>query len=382
MKSANPTTGKSPTNVPAVDLVAAYTSHAMAIKKSLEKVLQAGVYILGDNVREFEQEFASYSGVRYGVGVASGTDALTLSMMALGISRGDEVITVANTASPTAMAILNSGARPVLVDPSSTSFVMEASKLKRALSKRTRAIIPVHLYGNPCDMKALIDFSSEHDLLVVEDCAQSHGASLMGRSLGSFGIAGCYSFYPTKNLGAFGDGGMIVTDSEALAERLRSLRMYGMRGVYSSLERGLCSRLDEVQAAILRTKLRYLPNENERRKKNAAVYRDLLEEVAGIGLQEETRRGKHVYHQFVVTVDNRDQIRSGLTAEGIGTGVHYPVAICDQPAFKRYASARVSYQISRRLARTVLSIPVHPFLTHDAILYVAARLAHAVEKAG
>src|SRR2546426_1683186 len=345
MSGSSHTTGKVDKELPLIDLASAYRRHAKAINESLMKVLVSGKFVLGENVQRFESEFASYSGVRYGVGVASGTDALTLSLMALGIKKGDEVITVANTASPTAMAILNSGAKPVFVDPSPNSLVMEASQTGRALSQRTKAIIPVHLYGNPCNMQALMEFSAKHDLHVIEDCAQSHGATFNRRPVGSFGEAGCYSFYPTKNLGGFGDGGMVVTNSATMAERLKSLRMYGMRGIYSSLERGLCSRLDEIQAAVLRTKLKYLSAENDRRRENARLYRKLLGSVRDLGIQEETRGGRHVYHQFVVTVRDRDRIQSKLAESGIGTGVHYPVAISDQPAFSKYASKRDSYSI-------------------------------------
>jgi dTDP-4-amino-4,6-dideoxygalactose transaminase len=227
-------------------------------------------------------------------------------------------------------------------------------------------------------MEGIMEFAAKHHLFVVEDCAQSHGAVFNGRPVGTYGDLGCYSFYPTKNLGGFGDGGMVVTKSRALAERIRSLRMYGMRGVYSSTERGLCSRLDEIQAAILRVKLRYLSAENKRRRRNASQYRRLIEGVSGLRFQAETLGGKHVYHQFVVAVDNRDKVRDRLSKQGIGTGVHYPVALCDQPAFKKYSSAHDSYPISRRLAKTVMSLPIHPYLKHDAIDYVSTRLVRAL----
>ncbi len=362
-----------------VDFRKAYAARARVIRKSLEKVLESGVYVLGENVEKFEKEFASFSGGRYGVGVASGTDALTLSMMALGIKQGDQVVTVANTASPTVMAIVNSGARPVIVEPSPSSFLMDTSHLGNVLSPRTKAIVPVHLYGNPCDMENLVEFSTEHDLLIVEDCAQAHGATFRGRPVGSYGTVGCYSFYPTKNLGGFGDGGMIVTKSYELAQRLRALRMYGMSGEYSSLERGLCSRLDEIQAATLRSRLRYLSGDNERRRENARRYKDLLAEVPGVGIQEETAGGVHVYHQFVVTIKNREKIRKELAKCGIGTGVHYPVAICDQPAFRKYSSPHQSYPISRALAKMVLSLPVHPFLERRAIPFVVSAIARAID---
>ncbi len=380
MSDSRRTTRKAHKAVPLVDLTAAYQLHAETLRRSLDKVLQSGTYVLGENVLRFEEEFALYSGVDYGVGVGSGTDALTLSLMALDIKRGDEVITVANTASPTAMAILNSGGRPVFVDPSPDSFLMETASLKKGISKRTKAIIPVHLYGNPCEMETIMEYASEHDLFVIEDCAQSHGAVFKGRSVGCYGDVGCYSFYPTKNLGGFGDGGMVVTKSQALAERIRSLRMYGMRGVYSSRERGLCSRLDEIQAAILRVKLRHLSAENSRRRKNASRYRRLMAGVSGLRFQAETPGGKHVYHQCVIVVGNRDRVREKLSKAGIGTGVHYPVALCDQPAFRKYSSAS-SYPISRRLSETVVSLPVHPYLNHDAIDYVCSRLIPAVVEA-
>jgi len=368
MKPRRSTTG-SGRIIRITNLLADFQEHSNEIHDAISRVLASGTYILGENVEAFEREFSSYCGTRYGVGVASGTDALTLSLMAVGVGHGDEVMTVANTASPTAMAILNAGATPRLIDPSPDTFVMDISNIENEMTSRTRAIVPVHLYGNPCNMRRIMGFAKKNDISVVEDCCQAHGACFDDKRVGSFGDTGCFSFYPTKNLGGYGDGGIIVTHTKDLADKIRALRFYGMEDRYSSQTRGLCSRLDELHAAILRVKLKDLDAKNERRRENAALYKERLRECARLRFQEEYPKGMNVYHQLVVRVSQRETLRRRLLEKGIETAVHYPVALCDQPAYRRYSHNK-QFAVSRNLAKSVLSLPVHPYLDPDSLQLV------------
>jgi len=377
MRPRRSTTGSGRT-IRISNLLADFQEHSDGIHDAISRVLASGTYILGENVEAFEREFSSYCGTRYGIGVASGTDALTLSLMALGVGNGDEVITVANTASPTAMAILNAGATPRLVDPSPDTFVMDISNIENGMTSRTRAVIPVHLYGNPCNMRKIMGFAKENGIFVVEDCCQAHGACFDDERVGSFGDTGCFSFYPTKNLGGYGDGGMIVTHSKDLAYKIRALRFYGMEDRHSSQTRGLCSRLDELHAAILRVKLKDLDAKNERRRENAAYYKERLRECARLRFQEEYAKGMNVYHQLVVGVSQREILRRRLLEKGIETAVHYPVALCDQPAYRRY-SYNKPFAVSRYLAKSVLSLPVHPYLDPDSLQLVCDVIQRCVK---
>jgi len=358
-------------DIPFLDLKAQYQALKPELDAAVTAVLAGGWYILGEQVRAFEREFAAYCGVAHGVGVGSGTAALHLALWACSIGPGDEVVTVSHTAVATVAAIRLAGARPVLVDIEPKTYTLDPQRLEEAITDRTRAIIPVHLYGQPADMAPILEVARRRGLRVIEDCAQAHGAMYRGRRVGSFGDLACFSFYPTKNLGAAGDGGMVVTDDEELAERVRLLRQYGWRERYVSEMAGLNSRLDELQAAILRVKLRYLDKWNERRRTLAARYDALL---AGSGVVTPAVRDgcQHVYHLYVVRSRQRDRLRAYLKAQGIGTIVHYPLAVHQQPACGDVAIGPGGLAETERVAAEVLSLPLYPEMPDEHVERVAA----------
>jgi dTDP-4-amino-4,6-dideoxygalactose transaminase len=362
--------------VPQTDPKAAYLAQRAAIDAAIARVLAAGRYILGPEVAAFEQEFAAYVGVRHAIGVASGTDALVLSLRALGVAAEDYVATVPHTAVATVAAIELAGARPLLVDIDPATYTMDAAALARALAAppgRIAAVIPVHLYGQPAD-PGILALARRHGARVIEDCAQCHGALIDGRRAGSIGDVGAFSFYPTKNLGALGDGGIIVTDDDTLAERLRALREYGWRARYVSDIAGMNSRLDELQAAILRVKLAALDADNARRAAMAAAYDAGL---AGLPLRLPARQAgtSHVFHQYVIRSAERDRLRAALTERGIGTNIHYPVPVHLQPAYRgRVAVGPGGLAESERAAREVLSLPMYPQLDAAQVARVVAAL--------
>jgi dTDP-4-amino-4,6-dideoxygalactose transaminase len=349
-------------NVPFVDLAAAYRAQQEAIDTAVARVLAGGWYILGPEARAFEAEFAAFHGTPHAVGVASGTDALLLALKALDIGPGDEVITVAHTAVATAAAIELSGARPVFVDVDPQTYTLDPALLPAALTPATRAIIPVHLYGQPAATDPILAFAEKHGLFVIEDCAQAHGAAENGRLAGSMGHLAAFSFYPTKNLGALGDGGAVLTSDPVLAERVRALRQYGWRQRYVSDEVGLNSRLDELQAAILRVKLSALQEDNDARRRAATRYNDLL---AGcpITLPQERPSARHVYHLYVIQADERDELAKFLATQGIATAVHYPLPVHRQPAYRHYGYEPGSLPVTEQLAARVLSLPMFPQIT-------------------
>jgi len=286
-----------------------YRNIKSEIDTAIDKVMQSGAFILGEDVKKFEMEFASYCSTRYGVGVNSGTDALFLACLSCGIGPGDEVICPAYTYIATTLAISMTGARPILVDIDETTYNIDVSKIERVITEHTKAILPVHLYGHPVDMDPLMKIAKRHNLKVIEDCAQAHGALYKNKKVGSFGNAGCFSFYPTKNLGAFGDGGMVLTDSEKLKDRLLLLRDYGRVNRYEHIIRGYNSRLDTLQAAILSVKLKYLDSWNKRRREIAGYYTDLFrDKKIDIILPVEKDYARHVYHQYVIRVKNQPRI--------------------------------------------------------------------------
>lgn len=359
--------------VPFGDLKRQYEALRAELDAAAARVLASGWYILGPEVRAFEEEFAAFCGVGHCVGVGNGTEALHLAMVGLGICPGDEVITVANAAVYETLTILQTGARPVFVDVDPHTHTLDPALLEAALTPRTRAVMPVHLYGRMADMPAVLAFAERHGLLVIEDCAQAHGARQGGRSAGSLGACGCFSFYPSKNLGALGDGGAIVTDDPALAERLRRLRQYGWsRKYYSTEPGGLNSRLDELQAALLRAKLPHLPAWNARRRALARRYGELL---AGTPLALPTPHPdeEHVYHLYVVGTPERERVLEALRERGIGADVHYPLPAHQQPIYRDYAPPG-GLPVTERLAGQVLSLPIYPELTDQELEAVAAAL--------
>ncbi len=359
--------------IPCADPHAQYQAHRAQIDAGIARVLAKGRYILGDEVAAFESEFAAYIGVGHAVGVGSGTDALLVALQALGIGDGDEVITVAHTAVATVAAIDAAGAVPVFVDIDPMRYTIDVSRIEEAITERTRAILPVHLYGQPADLDSVLTIARRHGLKVIEDCAQSHGAMYRGRRAGSFGDAACFSFYPTKNLGALGDGGMVVTNDQSVARRARLLREYGWAERYVSHIRGWNTRLDELQAAVLRAKLPHLDADNARRRGIAERYEN---EIGSWILKPGVSEGS-VFHLYVVRTPRRDELSLFLRERGVATLVHYPVPVHQQPAYRDFT--RHSLPETESAAREVLSLPMYPELTdEDALAVIDAMSAFAV----
>jgi len=354
-------------------------SLAEAIRVATSRVLERGWYVLGPEVEQFEAAFAAYHGVGHAVGVASGTDAIELALRAAGIGPGDEVITVAHTAVATVCAIERAGARPVLVDIDPVSYTMDASAAAAAIGPRTKAIVPVHLYGHPADMPALATLASQHGLLLVEDCAQAHGARIGKSWVGTLGHLGAFSFYPTKNLGACGDGGAVITRDPQLAVRLRRLRTYGQVSRYRHAERGINSRLDEIQAAILGVKLRRLDEHNAIRRALAARYGRQLEQVVLPAIRGGAET-YHVYHLYVIRHPERDALQARLRERGVETLVHYPVPVHLQDAYADLGYRRGDLPVTERIAGEILSLPMYVGLSMTEVETVAKAVnASAVE---
>lgn len=358
--------------VPQNDLKASYLAHQREIDEAIRQTLDSGWYILGQQVAAFEQEFAAYLGASHCIGVANGTDALTLALRACGIGEGDAVITVSHTAVATVAAIELAGASPLLVDIDPETFTISPLAIENAINNyqgkaRIKAVIAVHLYGHPAEMSAIAELARRFNLRVIEDCAQAHGAKTGKRSVGSLGNIAAFSFYPTKNLGALGDGGAVVTNDADLAERARSLREYGWRERYVSEIAGMNSRLDEIQAAILRVKLRFLEEENERRQQIARGYDETL---ATASLQLPAHRGDilHAFHQYVVRSSKRDALKARLKEQGIATLIHYPVPVHLQPAYRnRVMIGSNGLLETERAAREILSLPMFPQLSDEQV---------------
>jgi dTDP-4-amino-4,6-dideoxygalactose transaminase len=354
------------TQIPQTNPGATYLAHRAEIDAAIAGVLSRGWYILGAEVEAFEREFAAFVGVEQVIGVGSGTDALSLALRACGIGPGDAVATVSHSAVATVAAIVATGAAPLLIDIDPATYRIDAQALADALDttggRRVKAVIPVHLYGHPADMRSILDIAGRYGLHVIEDCAQSHGARIEGKTTGGWGHLAAFSFYPTKNLGAFGDGGAVATNDSTLAERVRLLREYGWRQRYISDIHGTNSRLDEVQAAVLRVKLRYLEDGNARRRAIASQYDNALASTTLVG--PAVGAGvEHVYHQYVVRSPERDRLRTALKQRGVGTLVHYPVPIHLQPAYQE--SARHGpLAHTEKAAAEVVSLPMFPEL-HD-----------------
>lgn len=349
-------------DVPFLDLSRRVEEIRAALDAAIAGVLDAGRFVLTERVEDFEREFAAWCGVSRAIGVASGTDAIGIALRAVGVEPGDEVVTVANTCVPTVAGIEAAGAVPVLIDVDPETFTLDPACLERALTPRTQAVVPVHLYGRCADMEPILDVARTRGLKVVEDAAQAHGAEYGGRRAGTLGDAAAFSFYPTKNLGALGDAGAVVTDDREVAERARLLRNYGERERYVSVLAAGNSRLDALQAAALSAQLPHLERWNERRRELASLYREALADT-GLALPTEAERGRHVYHLFVVRVPDRDAFRARLSEAGIGTLVHYPRPVHWHPAYAHLDRGDQSLAISERLCGEVVSLPLYPELT-------------------
>lgn len=366
--------------IPQIDLTRQHAGLRVELLEAAERVLRSSRFILGPEVQALEAEVAALCGVRYGIGVASGTDALALALRALGVGPGDEVITSAFSFVASASTVLHVGATPVFVDIDPETYALDPARVEQALTPRAKAAVVVHLYGHPAAMEPLTRIARARGVPLVEDLAQAIGAAYAGRPVGSWGEVGCLSFYPTKNLGACGDGGMVVTNREDLAERIRRLRDHGAEEKYHHRELGWCSRLDELQAALLRVKLRRLSGWIEARRRLASRYTALLSGLP-LGLPLEHPPARHVYHHYTVRSAQRDALIKALADLGVGTAVHYPLPLPAQAVFGRRAAER-EFPRAWQASREVLSLPCFPELTDAEIETVATAVRHAVERVG
>jgi len=355
---------------------AQYLSHKGAIDAAVLSVFEKGIYIKGEEVTRFEAEFAAYTGVKFGVGVGNGTDALRIALGACGVGAGDEVITVSHTAVATVSAIEQAGATPVFVDIRAEDFVMDVAQVEGAVTSRTRAVVAVHLYGQAVDLEPLLALCKRRGIRLVEDCAQAHGALYGGRRVGSYGDAAAFSFYPTKNLGAIGDGGIVVTNDEAIAHRARLAREYGWATRYVSDVAGGNSRLDEVQAAILRVKLPHLDRDNEKRRRIAEYYREKLGDE-GVLLPQERGGVRHVYHLYVVRSPKRDALAEQFKKHDIQAAIHYPMPVHAQPAYAGRIRTAAPLAVTEAVAKDILSLPMYPELTDAEAEHVVAAIRAA-----
>ena len=365
--------------IPQFDLSAQYAAIGAEIRPAIEGVLSSQQFVLGREGAALEEEIAALCGVAHGVGVASGTDALILALCACGVRAGDEVLLPTSTFVATGSAVSALGAQPVFADIRPETYNLDPSELERRVTPRTRAIIAVHLYGLAADMDPILAFAKSRKLPLIEDCAQAIGAIYKGRRAGSFGDAACFSFYPTKNLGAYGDAGMIVSNSAELAAHLRTLRNHGQTAKYRSSEPGWNSRLDEIQAAILRVKLRHLAEWQRARRSNAAAYACLLQQVPGIMPPHEPEGLEHVYHQYTIRTEQRDALRQHLAARGIGSTVYYPYPLHLQPLYAHVGHQGGDFPHAERAAHEVLSLPMYPELRKDQIARVVDAIAEFVK---
>ncbi len=361
-------------HVPLVDLRAQYEPLKGEILERVAAVLDGMHLFLGPNIQALETEFAGFCGTRFAIATSSGTSALQLALRAAAIGPGDEVITVSNTFIATAGAIIQAGATPVFVDIQPGTYLIDASAIESAITPRTRAIIPVHLYGRLADMAAINTIAERHGLVVIEDACQAHGARRNDRAAGAWGRAGCFSFYFSKNLGAYGETGMITTDDADLAEVARQLRDHGSASKYQHAIFGDNARPDEIQAAILRVKLPHLEAWNASRQRIAAGYRAALEGDPGVLCAAPAPAGEHVYHQFILEVDDRDGVRERLLERGVESGIHYPVPIHQQDAWRRHSDVAYSLPVTERATGRILSLPMYPELTEEQLRYVAQSL--------
>lgn len=354
--------------VPFVDLKVQYKKIEPEINKAISSVFEGARFILGENVSKFEKEFCEYLGGGYGVSVGSGLDAIYLALLVAGVNPGDEVITVSHTFIATYLAIVKTGAKPVLIDIDPSSFNMDVNKIEEKINKKTKAILPVHLYGQPAYMSQINRLAEKHGLIVIEDACQAHGASIESKKAGLFGDLACFSFYPAKNLGAYGDGGMIVTRKKELKEKLFKMRNYGQKEKYNHDCFGINSRLDELQAAILRIKLRYLDEWNKSRRNIAAIYSHNLNSEYVV-CPPEKEGFYHVYHLYVIRTPYRDKLQEWLSSKNVHTQIHYPIPVHKQKCCS-FSNERVLLPITEQIVNEIISLPIYPGLEENKIQYV------------
>lgn len=363
-------------NIPFVDLKAQYRSLKPEMDVAMQSVLDRTAYIMGAEMEAFEKAFAEYIGVKHALGVSSGTDALHLALRALGVGPGDEVITCPDTYIATCEAMTHAGATVRFVDADPRTYNLDPNLLEAAITPKTKAVLPVHLYGQPADMQPILEIASRHHLYVIEDCAQSHGAVYKNRKAGTFGVVSCFSFYPGKNLGAYGDGGAVLTNDDALAERVGVLRNHGQKVKYEHLVVGYCSRLDNLQGAVLKVKLPCLDEWNSARRSHAKLYGELLADVPHIVTPFNPPDVQPVYHLYVlrVTDGRRDALQTYLNAAGISTGLHYPIPVHLQEAYADLGFKPGDFPVSEQLATQGLSLPMYAELTDEQVGYVTGKI--------
>lgn len=364
--------------VPLVELVRQYKEISGDIDAGIKAVLEKGVFILGENVVKFEEEMADYCGTKYAVGVANGTDALELSLKALEIGDGDEVITTPFTFIATTEAVCVNGARPVLVDIEADTYNIDPSLIEKKITKRTKAVIPVHLFGHPCDIDSVMAIAKRRNLKVIEDCAQAIGAEFDSRRVGGFGDIGCFSFFPSKNLGCYGDGGMVVTDDKAIADKIRMLRVHGQSDKYRHELEGRNSRLDELQAAILRVKIKHLDRWNDSRRRNAQTYNSLFQSLnlnSRLGMPVERRHCKHVYNIYNIRTKDRDGLKDYLASKQVATAVYYPIPLHLQKVYESLGYKKGDFPNSERASLEVLALPIFPELKEEEIKFVVSSIS-------
>jgi dTDP-4-amino-4,6-dideoxygalactose transaminase len=366
-------------NISLIDLTKQYELLKEELHEAIEGVLRGGQFILGSNVRALEEEIACYTENKFGVGVANGTDALVLTLDALGIGPGDEVLTSPFTFFASAECISRVGARPVFVDIDPLTYCMNINQIEEKITERTKAIIPVHIFGQTVDMDPILAIAEKYGLYVIEDACQAIGASYKGKPAGSMGIAGCFSFFPTKNLGCYGDGGMVVTSDEELAGKIRLLRAHGSPKKYYHERLGYNSRLDEIQAAILRVKLRYLDKWNEARRQKAAVYTEAFKDLP-VKTPYEAPYGRHVYHLYVMATSERDALSNYLKQKGIGCGIYYPLPLHLQPVYKELGYDKGDFPIAENLCEEALAIPLYPELEEEKQQYIIQTIREFFER--
>ena len=364
--------------IPFLDLQAQHAPLRCELNRVIQEVIDSGAFAGGPFVAEFEKDFAAYCDCRHAVGVGSGTEAIWLTLLALGIGHGDEVITVPSSFMATAEAITHCGAKPVFVDIDDRTYTMNSAGLDAALTSRTKAIIPVHLFGQTADMDPILEFARAHQLFVIEDAAQAHGARYKGRRAGSLGDAGCFSFYPGKNLGALGEAGAVVTNDSELQEKIRILRDHGQVRKYHHTVVGWNGRMDGIQAAVLRVKLSHLENGNRLRAAHATHYNRLLDRVEQIILPAQAEYAQHVHHIYAVRVPEREKVKRRLEARNIECGVHYPVPIHLQGAYSDHGHQRGDFPVAERCADEFISLPMFPELTSSQLEFVAQEVGEAL----
>ncbi len=364
--------------VPFLDLKAHHAPLIDKFDRAIREVIASSAFAGGPLVERFEEEFAAYCGSEYAIGVGNGTDALWLTLLALGIGPGDEVITVPNTFFATVEAITYCRAQPVFVDVDENTFTMDPAELENSLTARTKAIIPVHLFGQPADMDPILEFARAHGLFVIADAAQAHGAEYRGRKAGTLGDAGCFRFYPGKNLGAFGEAGAVVTNDAELREKIQVLRDHGQTRKYYHTLLGWNCRMDGIQAAILSIKLRHLEEANLLRRERALQYNHAFGGIEGVATPFEADYARHVYHVYAIRVQERDKVRRFLEEKGIGCGVHYPIPIHLQEACRSLGYTEGAFPVAENLSEKFLSLPMFPELTEEQTEYVAGCVSEAV----